>query len=78
MDGGNIDFQRPYAFTLCSAFFVLCTKSNVLLKKRYSNSVDKSTGVRSDQTVILFSLESATTYPGLLRRVSYRLVEYRL
>jgi IS4 transposase len=33
--------------------------------------VDKSTGVLSDQTVILSSLASATTYPDTLRKVSY-------
>jgi len=33
--------------------------------------VDKSTGVLSDQTVILSSVESATAYPDPLRKVSY-------
>jgi transposase len=33
--------------------------------------VDKSTGVRSDQTVILTSFESASVYPDALRRVNY-------
>jgi IS4 transposase len=47
------------------------TKSNVLLQRRYSHAVDKSTGVRSDQTVILTSFESASAYPDALRRVSY-------
>jgi len=42
-----------------------------LIQRRYSNAVDKSTGVRSDQTVILTSLESASAYPDPLRRVSY-------
>jgi hypothetical protein len=37
-----------YAFTLASAFFVVRTKRNVLLQRRYSQPVDKSTGVRSD------------------------------
>ena len=47
------------------------TKSNVLLQRRYSHPVDKSTGVRSDQTVVLTSFESASVYPDALRRVSY-------
>jgi hypothetical protein len=47
------------------------TKSNVLLERRYSHAVDKSTGVRSDQIVILSSFESASAYPDALRRVSY-------
>ena len=71
MDRAYIDFQRLYVFTLSSAFFVVRTKSNVLLERRYSHPVDKSTGVLSDQTVILSSLESATAYPDPLRKVSY-------
>jgi Domain of unknown function (DUF4372)/Transposase DDE domain len=71
MDRGYIDFQRLFVFTLSSAFFVVRTKSNVLLQRRYSHPVDKSTGVRSDQTVILTSFESASVYPDALRRVSY-------
>lgn len=58
-------------FTLCSAFFVVRTKKNVVLQRRYSHPVDRSTGVRSDQTVILAALESAKAYPDPLRRVSY-------
>ena len=71
MDRGYIDFERLFVMTLSSAFFVVRTKSNVLLQRRYSHAVDKSTGVRSDQTVILSSFESASAYPDPLRRVSY-------
>jgi len=71
MDRGYIDFQRLFVFTLSSAFFVVRTKSNVLIQRRYSHPVDKSTGVRSDQTVVLTSFESASAYPDTLRRVSY-------
>jgi hypothetical protein len=41
--------ERLFALTLSSAFFVVRTKSIVLLQRRYSHPVDKSTGVRSDQ-----------------------------
>jgi transposase len=75
MDRGYIDFQRLFVFTLSSAFFVVRTKSNVLLQRRYSHLVDKSTGVRSDQTVVLTSFASASAYPDALRRVSYLEVE---
>jgi hypothetical protein len=71
MDRGYVDFERLYAFTLASAFFVVRTKRNVLLQRRYSQPVDKSTGVRSDQTVILATPGSATAYPDSLRRVNY-------
>ena len=71
MDRGYIDFERLYRFTLESAFFVVRAKSNVLLQRRYSHPVDKDTGVRSDQTVVLASLESASVYPDVLRKVAY-------
>ena len=71
MDRGYIDFERLFVLTLSAAFFVVRTKSNVLLQRRYSHPVDKRTGVRSDQTVILTSVESASAYPDALRRVSY-------
>ena len=71
MDRGYIDFERLFALTLSSAFFVVRTKSNVLLQRRYSRPVDKSTGVRSDQIVVLTSFGSASAYPDTLRRVSY-------
>src|SRR5450756_2160136 len=77
MDRGYLDFERLYGFTLSSAFFVVRTKSNVLLQRRYSHAVDKATGVRSDHTVILTTVGSAKAYPDALRRVSYLDVETR-
>jgi hypothetical protein len=71
MDRGYIDFERLHSFTLELAFFVVRTKENVLLQRRYSHPVDKSTGVRSDQTVVPATIGSASAYPGPLRRVSY-------
>jgi IS4 transposase len=71
MDRGYIDFERLYVFTLSSAFFVVRTKENVVLQRRYSHSVDKSVGLRSDHTVILTAFASAKAYPDALRRVSY-------
>jgi Domain of unknown function (DUF4372)/Transposase DDE domain len=77
MDRGYVDFERLYRFTLSSAFFVVRTKSNVLLQRRYSHAVDKATGVRSDHTVILTAIDSAKAYPDALRRVSYLDLETR-
>jgi hypothetical protein len=77
MDRGYVDFERLYQFTLSSAFFVVRTKTNVLIQRRYSHPVDKTTGVRSDHTVILTAIESAKVYPDTLRRVSYLDVETR-
>ena len=77
MDRGYVDFERLYVFTLSAAFFVVRTKSNVLLHRRYSHPVDKATGVRSDHTVILTAIDSAKAYPETLRRVSYLDVDTR-
>jgi Domain of unknown function (DUF4372)/Transposase DDE domain len=77
MDRGYVDFERLYVFTLSAAFFVVRTKSNIVLERRYSHTVDKATGVRSDHTVILTAIGSAKVYPDALRRVSYLDLETR-
>jgi hypothetical protein len=77
MDRGYVDFERLYVFTLSAAFFVVRTKSNVVIERRYSHPVDKTTGVRSDHTVILTAIDSVKVYPEPMRRVSYLDVETR-
>src|SRR6202158_5067738 len=77
MDRGYVDFERLFVFTLSSAFFVVRSKSNVKLQRRYSHPVDKTTGVRSDHTVILTAIDSVKAYPDQLRRVSYLDVKTR-
>jgi hypothetical protein len=77
MDRGYMDFERLFFFTLSAAFFVVRTKANVLLQRRYSHPVDKTTGVRSDHTVILTAIGSVKVYPDSLRRVSYLDVKTR-
>jgi hypothetical protein len=71
MDRGYVDFARLYVFHLHAAYFVTRTKENIVLERRYSRPVDKATGLRSDQTVILATVGSAKAYPDPLRRVSY-------
>jgi len=71
MDRSYIDFGRLYGFTCSSAFFVVRTKKNVHLQRRYSRPVDKAVGLRSDHTVVLTAIESIKVYPDALRRVSY-------
>jgi hypothetical protein len=71
MDRGYIDFERLPAFTLSLAFFVVRANENILLQRRYSHPVNKNTGARSDQAVVLTTIGSASAYPDALRRVSY-------
>ena len=72
LDRGYVHFQRLYQFTLAASFFVIRARKNMQYRRRYSHSVDKTTGLRSDQTVILTGVDSSTDYPVPLRRVSFR------
>jgi hypothetical protein len=71
MDRGYTDFSRLHAVTQASAFFVIRAKSNLKCRRLYSHSVDKSTGVVCDQSIILTVPKSAGDYPDKLRRVRY-------
>jgi len=72
MDRGYLDFKRLYAIHQSSAFFVTRAKRNLKVRRRYSRPVDKSTGLRADQTIILTGIKTAKDYPEPLRRISYR------
>jgi len=71
MDRAYLDFQRLYQLHQCSAIFVTRSKTNTGLRRIYSHKVDKSTGVRSDQTVALTGFYSKKNYPEKLRRIKY-------
>ena len=72
MDRAYLDFQRLFALTLAAAFFVIRNKSNICYRRRYSRPVDKSTGLRCDQTIVLTGVHTPSHYPQPLRRISYR------
>ena len=78
MDRGYLDFERLHTFHTSGAFFVIRSKSGVVLQRRYSHAVDLSTGVRSDQTVVLASGDSPKHYPDALRRIRYYDDEHNL
>ena len=71
MDRGYLDFARLYMIQQASAFFVTRSKRNFQFKRRYSHPVNKSTGLRCDQTIITTGVDSATDYPIPLRRIRY-------
>lgn len=71
MDRGYLDFRRLYALDRDRAFFVTRVKKNTKFERIYSHPVDKSTGLRCDQTIQLANPDSAKDYPGHLRRVGY-------
>lgn len=71
MDRGYIDFQRLYLLKQESAFFVTRAKDNMKYERVYSRPVDKSTGLRCDQTIRLTGNITSKYYPEHLRRVKY-------
>ena len=71
MDRGFLDFARLYRLTQAGAFFVIRPKSNTLFKRVYSRTVDKTTGLRCDQTVRLTGVKSPNDYPQYLRYVVF-------
>jgi hypothetical protein len=71
VDRGYLDFTRLYVIQQSSAFFVTRTKSNFKFRRLYSRPVDKSTGVQSDQIIVLEGFYSHKAYPDKLRRIRY-------
>jgi hypothetical protein len=71
MDRAYIDFSRLYEFTQSQAFFIVRAKKNLDYHRKESRIIDKSTGLRCDQTIKLKGQKSRQEYPLPLRRVSY-------
>lgn len=72
MDRGYLDFARWHRLHQCGAFFVTRARQNFRCARRYSRAVDKTTGLRFDQTVVMTGLLAQLDYPGPLRRIGYR------
>jgi hypothetical protein len=77
MDRGYLDFARLYRFTTHAAFFVTRPRGNFRFKRIASAPVDKSSGVRCDQTIALVSFYPRKGYPQQLRRIGFYDVEQR-
>jgi len=71
MDRGYLDFARLFALHQANAFFVTRAKRNFNYRRRYSRSVDKTTGLVCDQTVVLATDASSLAYPEPLRRIRF-------
>jgi hypothetical protein len=69
MDRGYLSFKRLYALDQDAAFFVVRSKNKIHHRRLYSRAIDKSIGLRSDQTVLLTGHTSSVDYPDKLRRV---------
>lgn len=71
MDRGYVDFCRLYRIHQGQAFFVTRAKKNFRFQRLYSNRVNKSTGLRCDQIVVLHGFYAQKDYPDKLRRIRY-------
>ena len=71
MDRGYLDFERLYTLHQYSSFFVVRAKVNTGLRRLYSMSVDKSSGLRCDQIVVPTGFYARKNYPEKLRRVKF-------
>ncbi len=71
MDRGYLDLDRLYAIHRKAAFFITRAKANTAMKRVYSRPVDKSTGLRCDQSVRFTVYKSKKEYPELIRRIKF-------
>lgn len=71
MDRGYLDFERLYRLKQDLSYFVIRSKSNMKFKRVYSHPVDKSTGLKCDQTILLTGINTDEKYPDKLRRIRY-------
>jgi hypothetical protein len=71
LDRGYLDFARLYTLTQCLAFFIIRARKDFRFRCVASQAVDKSTGLRCDQTIRLVSFYPLQGYPENLRRIRY-------
>ena len=71
MDRGYLDYARLNAISLAAGFFVTRSKSNLRCRRIYSHQIDRATGLRYDQTIMLTGFYSLRDYPSKLRRIKY-------
>ena len=71
MDLGYVDYKRLYKLNIMDSFFVTRAKKNIKCKRIYSKIVDKSLGLKYDQTIRLTGVSSQKNYPEKLRRVKF-------
>ena len=77
MDRAYLDYRRLRRFTIAGAFFVTRAKRNLRCTIRDVRPVDRTTGLRSDHTIVLNGIKTATLYPESLRRGAFYDVEHK-
>ena len=69
MDRGYIDFERLNNITKNSAYFIIRAKKNLHFRRIYSHKIEKGTGIKCDQTIMLSGYYASRDYPEKLRRI---------
>ena len=72
MDRGYLDAARLFRFQEAGSFFVIRARKNTHFQRRYSNEVDRATGLGCDQVVVLTGRDTARSYPVCLRRIRFK------
>ena len=71
MDRAYHDSGRLYAIQQAHANFVTRIKCNTQYRRLYSRPIERSSGLRCDQTIVLTGVDSASKYPERLRLVKF-------
>jgi hypothetical protein len=71
MDCAYTAFDRLHRIHQAGAFFVTRARTNFTFRRQSSCRVDRSTGLRCDQTVLLKTFKVKRKYPDRIRRVKY-------
>jgi hypothetical protein len=71
MDRAYMDFKRLYAIEQARAWFVVPAKKTLSYGRHHSLPVDATTGLCSDQIIVLKSFRTVRAYPDKLRRVRF-------
>ncbi len=75
MDRGYVDYDRLYHIHISKGFFITRAKDNFAFRRLYSAPVDKSTGIKCDQIIVLTGYYAKKDYPEKMRRIKYHDVE---
>lgn len=75
MDRGYLDFSRLYRIHKAEAYFITRAKNNFDFERMYSAKVDKTTGIKCDQTIKLCGFYASQDYPEKMRRIKFYDIE---
>jgi len=70
-DRGYIDYPRLYKLHCAGAYFIIRARGRLRFIRQSSQLVDKSSGVRSDQSVKIKNFYPHKNYPEKLRRIIF-------